>query len=94
MKNKNIFRLIEKPRIPINNIMGTGNCVMRSDIFNYIERTPINNERNEKELPDLIQCAIDEGRIIKHFNIGDGYFNINTPEDIVLAEKYIKQIKK
>ena len=74
--------------------MGTGNCVMRSDIFNYIERTPINNERNEKELPDLIQCAIDEGRIIKHFNIGDGYFNINTPEDIVLAEKYIKQIKK
>ncbi|MEK7564658.1 MAG: sugar phosphate nucleotidyltransferase [Patescibacteria group bacterium] len=93
-KTKNIFRLIEKPRIPINNIMGTGNCVMRSDIFNYIERTPINNERNEKELPDLIQCAIDEGRIIKHFNIGDGYFNINTPEDIVLAEKYIKQIKK
>lgn len=87
---KQIFRLVEKPRVPINNIMGTGNCVMRSEIFNYIERTPINVERNEKELPDLIQCAIDEGRAVKHCDIGDGYFNINTPEDIALAEQYIK----
>ncbi len=93
-KTNRIFRLIEKPRVPINNIMGTGNCVMRSEIFKYLERTPINTERNEKELPDLIQCAIDEGRAIKHFDIGDGYFNINTPEDIVLAEKHIKQTKK
>lgn len=88
-----IFRLIEKPRIAINNIMGTGNCVMRSEIFKYIERTPINTQRNEKELPDLIQCAIDEGRPIKHVDIGDGYFNINTPEDIMLAENHIKQIR-
>lgn len=93
-KTKRIFRLIEKPRIPINNIMGTGNCVMRSDIFKYIERTPIHSERNEKELPDLIQCAIDEGQIIKHFDIGDDYFNINTSEDVALAEKYINKFKK
>ena len=25
-----IYRLIEKPRVPINDIMGTGNCIMRS----------------------------------------------------------------
>lgn len=93
-KTQRIFRLIEKPRVPVNKIMGTGNCVMRSDIFNYVERTPINVERNERELPDLIQCAVDEGQLIKYFDIGDGYFNINTPEDIVLAENYIKQIKK
>ncbi len=86
-----IFRLIEKPRIAINNIMGTGNCVMQFDIFNYVERTPINIERNERELPDLIQCAIDEGQMIKYFDIGDGYFNINTTDDIILAEKYIKK---
>jgi len=82
-----IFRLIEKPRVAINNIMGTGNCIMRFEIFNYVERTPINIERNEKELPDLIQCAIDEGQLIKYFNIGQGYFNINSPDDITLAEE-------
>lgn len=84
-----IYRLIEKPRIPINEIMGTGNCIMRYDIFSYVERTPINIERNEKELPDLIQCAVDEGQIVKYFDIGDGYFNINTKDDIPRAEEQI-----
>jgi dTDP-glucose pyrophosphorylase len=84
-----IFRLIEKPRIAINDIMGTGNCIMRSDIFNYVKRTPINIERNEKELPDLIQCAVDEGQMVKYFDIGDGYFNINTPDDIAVAEEQL-----
>jgi len=84
-----IFRLIEKPRVAINNIMGTGNCIMRAEIFNYVERTPINIQRNEKELPDLIQCAVDEGQIVKYFNIGEGYFNINTPNDITQAEKQL-----
>jgi dTDP-glucose pyrophosphorylase len=84
-----IFRLIEKPRVAINNIMGTGNCTMRAEIFNYVERTPINIQRNEKELPDLIQCAVDEGQIVKYFNIGEGYFNINTPNDITQAEKQL-----
>lgn len=84
-----IFRLIEKPRIAINNIMGTGNCIMRYEIFSYVERTPINIERNEKELPDLIQCAVDEGQMIKYFDIGNGYFNINTPDEITLAENQL-----
>lgn len=84
-----IFRLIEKPRIAINDIMGTGNCIMKSEIFSYVERTPINIERNEKELPDLIQCAIDEGQMVKYFDIGDGYFNINNPDDITLAEEQL-----
>lgn len=87
---RQVFKLIEKPQVPINDIMGTGNCLMRSGIFDYIELTPVNTKRNEKELPDLIQCAIDKGcHTVKHFNIGDGYFNINTPEDMVLAEEYI-----
>jgi dTDP-glucose pyrophosphorylase len=87
-----IFRLIEKPRVTINNIMGTGNCIMQSEIFNYVERTPINIERNERELPDLIQCAIDEGQMIKYFDIGDGYFNINTPDEISLAEDKLSRM--
>lgn len=85
-----VYRLVEKPRTPINNIMGTGNCIMRADIYGYVERTPLNVERGEKELPDFIQCAVDEGRMVKHFNIGDGYININTPDDIEIAERWYK----
>jgi len=85
-RDRRIYRLIEKPRHPPNTIRGTGNLIFRSGIFDYIELTPINQSRGEKELPDLIQCAIDDGHLVKAFDIGDGYVNINTPADIGIAE--------
>jgi len=88
--NNIIYRLIEKPRNPLNNIMGTGDCVFKNEIFSYIEYTPIHYERKEKELPDLIQCAIDNGRVVKSFIICDKYTNINTKDDIDMAEGFFK----
>jgi dTDP-glucose pyrophosphorylase len=86
-RDQRIYRLVEKPRHPPNDIRGTGNCIFRSTIFDYVPLTPINQNRKEKELPDLIQCAIDDGLHVKSFDIGDGYVNINTAEDIAIAEK-------
>jgi dTDP-glucose pyrophosphorylase len=85
-RDRRIYRLIEKPRNPPNEVRGTGNCIFRAEILDYVELTPINQSRGEKELPDLIQCAIDDGHIVKAFDIGDGYANINTPDDIAIAE--------
>jgi UDP-N-acetylglucosamine diphosphorylase / glucose-1-phosphate thymidylyltransferase / UDP-N-acetylgalactosamine diphosphorylase / glucosamine-1-phosphate N-acetyltransferase / galactosamine-1-phosphate N-acetyltransferase len=87
--NQIIYRLVEKPRHPFNNFMGTGDCVFRNGIFNYIDVTPIHHEREEKELPDLIQCAIDDGKIVKSFLICDRYSNINSEDDIQLAENIL-----
>ncbi len=58
-------------------------------VFDYISFTPIHHERSEKELPDLIQCAIDDGRMVKSFVICDHYVNINSKSDIKLAERLI-----
>lgn len=88
--NEVIYRLIEKPRNPFNNFMGTGVCVFKNKIFDYIDITPIHHEREEKELPDLIQCAIDDGKIVKSFIICDDYTNINSREDISVAEGFLK----
>ncbi|HIJ60755.1 MAG TPA: nucleotidyltransferase family protein [Nitrospirae bacterium] len=77
-----IYRLIEKPERAINNLMGTGNCIFKNEIINYIPRVPIHHIRNEKELPDLIQCAIDDGRPVKSFIITDTYINVNTKEEL------------
>lgn len=82
-----IYRLIEKPPRPMNDVMGTGNCVFSRRIFDYIERTPINQQRGEKELPDLIQCAIDDGQAVKAFFVGSRYVNVNTPDEIGRAEE-------
>jgi len=91
-EDNRIFRLIEKPFNPTNNIMGTGNCIFKNEIFSYIPQTPINQKRGEKELPDLIQCAIDEGHIIKSFIICDQYFNINSKEEIKEAKSYFAHL--
>ena len=86
-----IFRLIEKPRNPSNNLMGTGNCIFRKDVFSYIDKTPVNQERKEKELPDLIQCAIDEGNPVTSFEICSKYVNVNSEDDLKQAEAILSQ---
>lgn len=86
--NDRIFRLIEKPLKPMNNIMGTGNCIFKNEIFSYIPQTPINQKRAEQELPDLIQCAIDDGRLVKSFVICNRYVNVNSATEIKEAESY------
>jgi dTDP-glucose pyrophosphorylase len=82
-----ILRLIEKPTKALNNWQGTGHCVFKNEILSYIERTPIRPERGEKELPDLIQCAVDDGQLVKIFDICDEYTNINSEEDLKEVEK-------
>ena len=86
-QKKRIFRLVEKPKNPMNNIMGTGNILLRNGIFDYIPRTPINQQRQEKELPDLIQCAIDDGEKVLYYPLASTYVNVNAPEDIVILKE-------
>lgn len=89
--DRRIYRLIEKPARPMNDIMGTGNCVFSNRIFEYIDATPINQKRGEKELPDLIQCAIDDGRTVKAFFICNNYVNVNTVDEIARAEESVQR---
>lgn len=86
-----VFRLIEKPKFPINNIKGTGHCIMKNDILRYISKTPISMQRGERELVDMIQLAVDEGKKVKIEKITDNYVNINNEEDLRLAEDLMKK---
>jgi dTDP-glucose pyrophosphorylase len=84
-----VFRLIEKPRRPINQYQGTGHCILSNGILDYIDITPLHHERHEKELPDLIQCCIDDGKLVKAFLLCDKYANVNSLEDLHAAEKLV-----
>lgn len=90
-EHERIYRLIEKPRFPINNIKGTGHCIMKNDLLNYIPRTPINMIRGERELVDLIQLAIDEGKKVGIYELSKEYVNVNSQEDLRLAEDLMKR---
>jgi glucose-1-phosphate thymidylyltransferase len=86
--DKRVYRLVEKPRKPFNPLMGTGNILFRSKIFDYMDVTPVNPSRGEKELPDLIQCAIDDGEVVKFFEVCDYYINVNSPEEWETVERH------
>ena len=87
-----VFRLIEKPKVAINKIKGTGHCILKNEMLEYIERTPINANRGEKELVDLIQVAIDDGKRVYIYPLNkEGYVNINTKEDYEFGKELIRK---
>ena len=86
-KNNKILKLVEKPNTPYNNLMGTGNIIFHNAIFDYIGKTPVNSLRGEKELPDLVQSVINDGKISYYFKLSSTYINVNTPQDITLINK-------
>jgi UDP-N-acetylglucosamine diphosphorylase / glucose-1-phosphate thymidylyltransferase / UDP-N-acetylgalactosamine diphosphorylase / glucosamine-1-phosphate N-acetyltransferase / galactosamine-1-phosphate N-acetyltransferase len=71
--------------------MGTGNCVFANAILSYIDMTPVNQVRGEKELPDLIQCAVDDGQPVKMHRVGERYINVNAMDDFRAAFALLEQ---
>ena len=80
-QNNNILDFIEKPTEPFNNIMGTGNIILRGGFLKYIDETPINPIRGEKELVDFLKIILEKNGNVSTFKVGDHYVNINTRED-------------
>jgi NDP-sugar pyrophosphorylase family protein len=79
-----IVRLVEKPRHPFhNNLMGTGEGVFRNEILKYTRLTPPSIRRHERELTDLVQCAVDDGHRVEPFLLCKDYVNVNTHHDIM-----------
>jgi dTDP-glucose pyrophosphorylase len=92
-KNR-VFRLVEKPRVVINNVKGTGHCIFKNEILDYIDRTPISPKRGERELVDWIQVAVDDAKAVKIFEIADDYTNINTRDDLEIGKDILNKKKK
>jgi NDP-sugar pyrophosphorylase family protein len=83
-----IVRLAEKPRKPFNSLMGTGEGVFRNEILRYLPLTPPSIRRNERELADLVQCAIDDGEVVRPYVVCDDYVNVNTEQDLLAAQSF------
>jgi dTDP-glucose pyrophosphorylase len=68
--------------------MGTGNILFRNNIFSLCALDSRPPSAREKELPDLIQCAINDGNKVLYFPLASAYANVNTSEDLLeLIEK-------
>lgn len=85
--NEQIEDLVEKPAQPFNNIMGTGNIIFKKGLVDYINQTPINPLRGERELVDFLKIILSDKGSISTFNVGDYYFNLNTLDDYKIMLK-------
>lgn len=83
-----ISQLIEKPQTVFNQWKGTGCCFMKKTMLTVLKELLPNAKRNEYEMGDWIQLAINQGLKCQMYPIADANFNINTANDITLAESY------
>jgi dTDP-glucose pyrophosphorylase len=90
-ENGKVHRLVEKPRNPLGNLQGTGFCVFSNALLEYLDKTPINQIRGEREMVDWIQCAIDDGKHVQAIVGGEKYTNINTEEDLLYARSILRE---
>jgi NDP-sugar pyrophosphorylase family protein len=77
-----VHRLVEKPVVALNDLMGTGIVALPPDTFELIERTPVSPVRAERDLPGLLQTMVDEGRRVGWFPVCSAYANINYADDL------------
>jgi UDP-N-acetylglucosamine diphosphorylase / glucose-1-phosphate thymidylyltransferase / UDP-N-acetylgalactosamine diphosphorylase / glucosamine-1-phosphate N-acetyltransferase / galactosamine-1-phosphate N-acetyltransferase len=85
----NILDLEEKPQKPWNDLIGCGTYMFNPSIFGYIKKTPVSERSGRKELADTLKCMINDGKIVKAYDLGGKYLNINFAEDIETANKII-----
>lgn len=87
-----VLQLIEKPMQVFNQWKGTGCCLMKQTMLPILKTLRPNKIRNEYEMGDWIQLAINMGLTCKMYPIADKNFNINTQQDIIMAEQYLQNV--
>jgi dTDP-glucose pyrophosphorylase len=80
-----VKRVTEKPKSPKTNCKGTGNCIINERLWNEMR------ESEEKNFVEAINYSLAK-RLVMGFEVCEEYFNINTEEDLRLAEDRLKTV--
>lgn len=82
-----VLDLEEKPLNPWNDLVGCGTYLFRPSIFGYIEKTEISPRTSRRELADSLKLIVEDGKMLKAFDIKGRYLNITYPADLDYAKK-------
>jgi len=78
-----VFRVIEKPRYPDNQIKGCGVYFFDQHIFDAIRRTPRTAMREEYEITESIQIMINDGLLVSHRSAAKYDLNLTMPYELL-----------
>lgn len=85
-----ITKIIEKPEKPISRIRGCGIYIFDHAIFEYIERTPISEKRNQKEISDTLDLLSKSKQVYGDYLDGVN-ININTLDNLNKATNLLRK---
>jgi glucose-1-phosphate thymidylyltransferase len=88
VKNGDIKKIMEKPKIPPTNLAVTGIYFLAPVIFDIIDRLKP-SWRNELEITDALQMLIEENHKITYNMVTDYWKDTGTPQDILHANQVI-----
>ena len=78
-----VRRVVEKPRVPENNLKGVGLYLFDESVFDAIRLTPRTAMRNEYEITHAVQIMIDGGRPVGASECVKEDFNVTSPRDLL-----------
>lgn len=88
IKDKQIFKITEKPKTPPTNLAVTGIYFLTPEIFQIIRQLKP-SWRNELEISDALQMLIDKKNQIDFEIITDFWKDTGTPKDIIEANRFV-----
>jgi dTDP-glucose pyrophosphorylase len=86
-----IYRVVEKPQNPPNNLCGMGFYFFNKKVFDYIEKAKPSPLRNEIEITDVMQDMINAGEKLHSIFFDGQYLNMTLPEDVERAEEILRE---
>ena len=89
-----VKRVIEKPRIPPNDLKGCGIYLFGAEIFDAVRKTPRTALRDEYEITTSIQILIDDGYPVSVADVVEWDYNITFARDLLHGNlKYLHEKK-
>lgn len=87
-----VTRLVEKPERPWNDLLGVGTWLLGREYFDHYDATPAHPRRGERDFVAVVQRLIDHGYEMVAADLDCDFFNINTADDRMRAERFLDRI--
>jgi UDP-N-acetylglucosamine diphosphorylase / glucose-1-phosphate thymidylyltransferase / UDP-N-acetylgalactosamine diphosphorylase / glucosamine-1-phosphate N-acetyltransferase / galactosamine-1-phosphate N-acetyltransferase len=93
VEENRITKLVEKPSVLSNDLLGCGTYVFTPQLFDAVRATPPSARTGRVELTDAIGTLSKKSGVVRPFYLTGDYFNINTTDDFNYAQYKVRQSK-
>lgn len=84
-----VVNLVERPEHPKSDLAFAGMGCFESDIYDAVNRVKVSS-KGEYYLTDAVMDLIRQGKAVGYAELDSYRVNINTPEDVVAAETFVR----